>query len=197
MIQKILEVRRYSKTIHPASFRAYIINLYASAVRDQIIVGRSDIELTSNPIVRRDHRLGGGDKFSPSTIVINAYGRLRRNHFLLYDLANLSVAIETDIGPLGVTRGHGHDEAVGRTHLCEVVVDGTIYILIAIGDHHLIVVVNQILGMENSAGRPLGDLVQRDDLATRRPSAQQGLKIVTVQVLRLTDEHEPVRDGWR
>ncbi|MCY1448071.1 hypothetical protein D9M71_647180 [compost metagenome] len=143
----------------------------AGVVLEHFVVGRRDVEFTVDAQVFGKHRLDGGEQLATAAEVVDTHRGLVGDHLFLDNTIDSAIVSKANEGPLRVVRLHAHDQTVSilLLHGVEVVVDVDINVLVAVGDHHRIIRIDQLFGRVNRAGSPFSETVQLDDGTPRRP----------------------------
>jgi hypothetical protein len=194
--QEAAEVGGRAKAVHAGEVSADVVQGDAAAGADDPVVDRGHVELVVDPFVGRDHGVRGVHEVAAPPVVVQANGRLVRDHLLFHHLDRRPIGAQTDERPLGIIGGHGHDQAVGArvVHRRQVVVDRNVAPLVAIGDHQRIAVVDDRTGQQDRARRARGHAVDQHHLGAGSVAAQLVVQLVSLDVLAQADEGEAVRD---
>ncbi len=79
----------------------------------------------------------------------------------------------------------------------QIIIDIYVDELVAIGNHQLLVIINQRTCKQHGAGGPISNTIDANHIAVWRDSLKKITKAVILQVLILAYEDKTVRAGWR
>ena len=136
------KVEKVEKIVGVEFYSSNIVEHNLLAISDHFIVNRSNIELVIYSYIFLYHLMRVLNEITTMFIVVDSHCCFMRNYFFFTDLCNITTFIKSDIAPLRMICRHCHDKTIVILYLGNIIVYVCIYILIAVSNHHLVIVIN-------------------------------------------------------